>query len=551
MFKKVARYFFIIILYFVIFVMIIYLSMRLFLMIKALYFWYDKILGSFLLFAEFFIITQGVGYLSEVITVFLKYKDPEEDRPEVPKLKTNPYVDILIPSYHEPLSVIEDTIIGCYNLTYKNKKIFLLDDSKYDEKDLELKKYKDDVEELCKKYKINLFRRKWRGAKAGIINDYLAFIQGVKNEDFKFNSFEDNIEKQKQALEKPKYIVILDADQNPYPNFVEPLVAMSEQDEKLAFIQTPQYYTNFQKNKIAYSAALQQVVFFEYICVGKGIKEAIFCCGSNVLLRTDALIEIGGFDEKSVTEDSATSLYFHMKGWKTKYYNKVGVFGMGPEDLANYFKQQYRWALGSIDLFKTVVINLIKHPTKLNFIKWWEYLISTSFYFSSLVYIILWICPILYLLFGIPSFFASATVYGVVFLPYFVLSMTVFYWSLKKRHYKGSDIFKGQALLWITFPVFIKAAIYGLIGKKKKFEVTSKLGAQIYPFSKLLPQIIFGLICFFSVIWGLNRLYYERYHVFAVIANSIWTFYNFGIMMSIFYFNSPKKIKKKQQQVII
>jgi hypothetical protein len=28
-----------------------------------------------------------------------------------------------------------------------------------------------------------------------------------------------------------------------------------------------------------------------------------------------------------------------MTGWKSTYYNHVGTFGMGPEALAEYFKQ--------------------------------------------------------------------------------------------------------------------------------------------------------------------------------------------------------------------
>ena len=547
MFKRFARRFIVIMLCSVIVLMIVYLTVRLFLMITASYFWYDKFLGSILLFAEFFIIVQGIGYLTEVIRVFLKYEKPQEDRPEVPKLKTKPYVAILIPSYNEPLSVIEETLVGSYNLTYKNKRIFLLDDTRYDlsAHDKKLLKYKKDIEELCQKYNISLFRHKWHGAKAGVINDFLKFANGDKNSEFYFKSYEKNASVRKQVLSLPKYIVIFDADQNPFPDFVEPLVALSENDNKIAFVQTPQYYTNFQKNRIANAAALQQIIFYEYICVGKGIKEVIFCCGSNVLIRTEALLDIGGFDESSITEDSASSIYFHLKGWKTVYYNKVGVFGKGPEDLGNFFKQQFRWAAGSIDFLRNIVKLFFKHPTKLSLIRWWEYIMSTSFYFSGLVYLILWICPIIYLLFGIPTFFASPIIYGVVFFPYIVLSLATFYWTLKKRHYRTRDLLRGQALLLIAFPVFIKASFYGLLGIRKKFEVTRKKGVCEYPFSKLWPQLGLGLICFIAVIWGINRLFYEREHFFAILLNTIWTSLNFGIMASVFYFNVPKRIMQK------
>ncbi|NGX49834.1 MAG: Cellulose synthase catalytic subunit [UDP-forming] [Candidatus Anoxychlamydiales bacterium] len=551
MLKKFGKHFIIIMLCSVIVVMVLYLSVRLFLMITASYFWYDKVLGSLLLIAEFFIITQGMGYLNEVIRVFLKYDKPEEDRPDVPELKTKPYVAILIPSYHEPLSVIEETLVGSYNLYYKNKHIILLDDTRYDlkVKDKNILKYKQDIEELCQKYNINLFRHKWHGAKAGIINDYIKFAQNEKSNDFFFKSYEKTPYYRKRVLSKPKYIAILDADQNPFPEFLDPLVAISENNDKIAFIQTPQYYTNFEKNRIAHAAALQQIIFYEYICVGKGIEDVIFCCGSNVLIRTDALIDIGGFDESSITEDSASSIYFHMKGWKTKYYNKVGVFGKGPEDLGNYFKQQYRWAAGSIDSFRNIIKNMFLHPRKLSLIQWWEYIMSTSFYFSGLIYVILWICPVLYLLFGVPTFFASPIIYGIVFFPYLALSMATFYWTLKKRHYRTIDLLKGQALLLLTFPIFIKAAIFGFFGIRKKFEVTRKKGVSEYPFSKLIPQMLLAVIFFVAVIWGVNRLFYEKELFFAILLNTVWTLFNFFIMMSVFYFNVPKKVMEKTNLV--
>jgi cellulose synthase (UDP-forming) len=324
---------------------------------------------------------------------------------------------------------------------------------------------------------------------------------------------------------------------------------MLEQDEKMAYVQTPQYYTNFQENRIARAASLQQIIFYEYICSGKGIRDAMVCCGSNVLIRTDALIDVGGFDETTVTEDFATSLRFHLNGWKTQYYNKVGVFGMGPEDMKNYFKQQARWAMGAAELLKQVIVNFIKNPFKLSLIKWWEYFLSTSFYFSSFTYAILWICPILYLLFDVPSFFANPIVYGAILMPYFILSTVVFYWTLIKRHYEVKHLLKGQFLLWISFPVLMKASIKGLFGKKKKkkFEVTERKIGKAYPYSKLLPQLFLGLVCFISIVWGFNKIYYTRHDVVAILINIFWIFYTFTVMSYVFYFNVSKEIMKKDK----
>ena len=91
------------------------------------------------------------------------------------------------------------------------------------------------------------------------------------------------------------------------------------------------------------------------------------------MFRREALMDVGGFDESSVTEDFATSLKFHSKGWHSTYLNKVCAFGLGPEDLGGYFKQQYRWALGTVGLFRTILGTMISSPGLLSPGKWWEY----------------------------------------------------------------------------------------------------------------------------------------------------------------------------------
>ena len=264
------------------------------------------------------------------------------------KTKT-PNIAILVPSYKEPLSVIENTLVGCYNLNYKNRQIFLLDDTRYDLEKGKLYTYRKDLDTLCERLNINIFRREWRGAKAGIINDFVDYVQKKQKKGSFLKFFLD------KKLNDPKYIVVFDADQNPFPDFLDNIVKKMELNDKLAFVQTPQYYTNFMDNDVARATGYQQIVFFEYICEGKHAKEAMFACGTNIIIRLKAFIDVGGFDETSVTEDCSTSLDFHMKGWKTSFDNKVGAFGMGPEDLGAYFKQQFRWALGTLSLFRKVV----------------------------------------------------------------------------------------------------------------------------------------------------------------------------------------------------
>ena len=345
----------------------------------------------------------------------------------------------------------------------------------------------------------------------------------------------------KKKTEKEKYIIVFDADMNPFPDFVEQLVALMESNPKLAFIQTPQYYSNFENNRVARASGLQQAVFYEYICEGKSLQDAMFCCGTNVIFRRKALMEVGGFDESSVTEDFATSLKFHEKGWSSAYFNKVCAFGMGPEDLGGYFKQQFRWALGTVGLFRTILSGFFQGPGRLSIARWWEYFLSGTHYFVGWTFFILMVCPVLYLFFGVPAYFARPEIYFMFLLPYLALSMTVFMGTLFWRGYGVKDLFQGIILNAITFPVYMKASLLAMMGIRGSFGITPKGKSLALPLSGLIPQISGAVLSFAAVVWGLHRLYFEREPILALLVNCLWCFFHFLILSCVIYFNHPEE----------
>ena len=517
----------------------VYLIARTFLFLLGDYRWYEKVLGTILLLAEIFILVHSLGYSLNIFRVATHKRSSRAFDSEVADLNSYPPVAILVASYKEPLEVVRDTLTCFYNLTYPNKQLFFLDDTRYDlpGSDPEaMRAYRESVDELCRYMEVNLFRRRWRGAKAGIVNDFLDFIRGNLREGFEFTSYDG-----KEGRERPKYLIVFDADMNPFPDFVEPLVARMEQNPKLAFIQTPQYYSNFEKNRVARASGLQQAIFYEYICEGKSLEDAMFCCGTNVIFRTEALLDVGGFDESSVTEDFATSLKFHVKGWSSAYLNKVCAFGMGPEDLGGYFKQQFRWALGTVGLFRNIALRFFQAPRLLPMAKWWEYFLSGSHYFVGWVFLVMATCPALYLLFRIPSFFARPELYFLFFLPYFVLSLTVFLWTLHQRSYRLRDLLVGVLLNAVSFPVYLKASTLAMLGVRGTFGITPKGGSTSLPLRALWPQVGLALVNFAAWIWGIQRLYYERDPAAGLAMNCFWCFYHCLILSTVLFFNHPEE----------
>jgi len=479
---------------------IVYMVVRSALFLFAEYSSLEKFFAVILIAGEFFILVHASGYaLNILFSAGIKKKYPD-----ILKNKEEPAVAILVAARHEPKEVLENTFIALTNLNYKNKTVYFLDDSSEE-------RYQKEADQLAKDYNLQLFRRKIRrGAKAGIVNDCLKTL-------------------------RHKYVAIFDADQNPLRDFLNVLIPILENNEKLAFIQTPQFYSNIEKSPIARGAAFQQAVFYEYICEGKNTNGSMFCCGTNVVFRVKALLDVGGLDESTVTEDFATSIKLHTKGWKSLYYNHVYAFGMGPESLCAYFKQQFRWATGTISVFKKALWQFITRPFSLNLVQWWEYFLSSSYYLIGMAFFFVMICPIVYLLFRVPSFFARQGIYLMAFLPYIILSMSVFYFVLKGRRYKARDLFLGQLLGVITFSVYIRAAFCAIFGVKTTFGVTEKTGAKSISYIKLWPQITMLVLSVVAVTWGINRYIYEREP--AILVNSFWVFYQFLFLLSIFYFN--------------
>jgi len=488
-----------------------YLIIRGVLLERAKYSAVDGVFAVLILLAEGFILFHGIGYAIAILWSKKKAKNISAINHGIRLFDegSQPPVAIIIPARHEPKEVLAKTFITVNNIEYKNRHVYFLDDSVKEE-------YHKEAEELAQEYHLTLFRRTkpWHGAKAGIINDFL-----------------------EQMTEK--YLVIFDADSNPMPDFLGPLVPIMEANEKLGFIQTPQFYTNIDTNRVARAAVLQQAVFYEYICDGKGIVDSMFCCGTNVILRRSALQTVGGMDEKTVTEDFATSLRLHTHGFSSLYYNHVCVFGMGPEDLIGYFTQQFRWAAGTIQVFKDLVARFFTKPFSMKPGQWFQYFLSGTYYWVGFAYFILILGPLFYIFFKVPSFFIRPEVYFLSFLPYMLLSTCVFYFSLQKRNYKPRDLILGQLLGATTFYVHMKAALAALLGFKLSFGVTSKAKGGAVPYRYLWPQLVVMVATFTALVWAINRFIYE--HEPALIINGFWTIYQFLIFTSIFYFNQEEK----------
>lgn len=480
----------------------------------------DRVMGFFLLWAELFLCLHGVGYFTSVL------KAARRERMGVPWLFARPAsssVAVIIAVFNESEDVLAETISSVLAMDYPHFRVYILDDSTKAEA-------RAGVDRLVRELGITLVRRENRtGFKAGAINDMLP------------------------SLSEP-YIALLDADQRPLTTWLRDIVPLMEETPTLAFVQVPQIYVNGAGLPVARAAAYQQAVFFEYICEGKSDSNAMFCCGSNVVIRREALLSVETvvegrkhyFDETSVTEDFATTVRMHAAGWRTSYVNRRYVVGMGPETLPAYFTQQMRWAMGTLGVGLRVLGQLFRNPRMLTAGQWWEYLLSGSYYFVGFATFIFMMAPVLFVWFDVRPMRSDEYLYLIFFIPYIVFTMNLFFFGMALRSYSLKGVWLASALSFATFRTYIMAGIVALLGLKRSFGVTPKGVGGAIPLRMLWPELV--MLAANVATAGFGYYWMSRYGFeLAYAINTIWATYHTILLSTLFvHFNRRVEIPERE-----
>lgn len=375
----------------------------------------------------------------------------------------NVMVDVFIPVYGEPVDEIRQTAIAARDM-YGLHKTHILDDGN-----------SDDVRDLAKEIGVGYIRRpEHKHAKAGNINHALSVTGGG-------------------------YFVILDADFVSHPRFLYETLPFFEND-MVAFVQTPQYYSN-QNNFVSTGAGFMQHVFYSLVQAGKNRFNAAFCVGTNVVFRRSAVDAIGGLYFKSKSEDIWTSLLLHEHGYKSIYINKVLAIGKTPETIKAYSKQQLRWATGSFEIF------LKRNPLfdkKLTADQRLQYFGTTSFYFNGFAIAVLLLLPILQIFFNLTPisleipFWEWAALYSGFYLSQIFLSM----------YTMGGLKVETLMLSAASFPIYIKAFFNALLNRDEAWKATNRVDSYDSPFNYIRMQTYIFIFLALSTVVGIWKSIY-------------------------------------------
>jgi hypothetical protein len=146
-----------------------------------------------------------------------------------------------------------------------------------------------------------------------------------------------------------EFLVIFDADFCPRRDFLYELMPYMSSD--VAIVQSPQYFrTRRDQGWLERGAGAVQEFFYRAVQVSRERRGGAICVGSNAIYRRAALEANGGATLIEHSEDVHTGFDVRRLGWRVRYVPVNLATGLCPNDLAGFFRQQYRWCMGSMSL---------------------------------------------------------------------------------------------------------------------------------------------------------------------------------------------------------
>jgi cellulose synthase (UDP-forming) len=414
------------------------------------------------IFSLIFYISEVIGFVlaSCLIAVAWQYRY-RQNVVAPPGLK----IDVFIPTYNENAVMLRRTVLAAMRIRYPHE-TWLLDDGNRAE-------VKAIADELGCRY---IARTKNTHAKPGNLNNALKFATG-------------------------DFIAIMDADFVAQINFLDRTLGYFS-DAGVAFVQCPQSYYNitaFQyrsENRDRYLWH-DEGPFYDVLQPGRDYWNATSSCGTSVVYRRSAILDIGGFAPETVTEDMHTAVRLHKRGYKSVYYPEPLAFGVAPNDLAEYAKTRHRWGQGNIQGLRCEGVPFSRGLTLMQRIC---YLQLGLMYLEGWQRLILYLAPPFILMTGLypvgptPYFFWF-------FVPYLLLDYLCFEETL--RGY--GRVYLNEQLCMSRFPIYILST-FALFYDYARWRVSSKKIVGDLPIYLLSPQIAVLILNVVGLGFGISTI---------------------------------------------
>ena len=450
--------------------------------------------GLLLLFAETYAwLVLVLGYFQSLWPL---NRDPT---PLTIPSKDWPSIDIMVPTYNEPLSVVKPTIYAALGIDWPQDKlnIYLLDDGNR-------ASFREFANEAGVHY---IARTTHEHAKAGNLNHALRQASG-------------------------EFVAIFDCDHVPTRTFLQLTMGWFYKDKKLAMLQTPHHFFSpdpFERNLGRFGQTPNEgSLFYGLLQDGNDMWDATFFCGSCAVLKRSALDEVGGIAVETVTEDAHTSLRLHRLGYSSAYIRIPQAAGLATESLSAHIGQRIRWARGMVQIFR------LDNPLLGKGLKLTQrlcYANAMLHFLSGIPRLIFLTAPLAFLLFHAYIIYAPALAIVLYVLPHMVHSnLTNSKIQGKYRYSFWSEIYESVLAWYIARPTTVAL----LSPHKGTFNVTAKGGlvekAHVdWTISR--PYLVLIALNMLGLVVGIWRFSVgEPSEIPTVIMSMIWVLFNLLIL---------------------
>lgn len=418
---------------------------------------------SYPVYSLLFYICEAVGFVWQVLNLLsLLHFRPRVSLPAPPGMP----VDVYIPTYDEPVEIVRRTAIAALRMSYPHQTWILDDGNRPEMRGL--------AEELGCHY---IARADNTGAKAGNLNNAMRLTKGA-------------------------FIAVLDADFIAAPEFLDRTLGYFS-DPKLAFVQTPQEFYNFDsyqhigrdRDRDLWS---EHSLFFHAQQRGRDMNNAAMYCGSSAVLRRAALEDVGGFASTTVTEDMHTSTLLHSNGWSSAYHPETLSAGLAPLDAISFQRQRTRWAEGAMQIARQEGLlagglNLTRHQRA-------AYIHHVGNYIEGPRHIFLYIASAVTLAFYISPIRVGFVEWATFYLPFLGLGLLA-YKELSRGYAK---VIKNEIFNMARCPALVRAFPALVSGRHIDFKITPKVRGKRAPF--LFPWVMLVIN-----IGALTKSLYDQY----------------------------------------
>jgi cellulose synthase (UDP-forming) len=455
----------------------------------------EAVLGYLLLSAELYgLVIMLLGYFQNS----WPYKRESVPLPSDENLW--PHVDIFVPTYNEPLSIVKITIIAAKLIDWPEDKlhIYLLDDGNRPE-------FKKFASELGVNY---IARKDNRHAKAGNLNNAL-----------------------KES--KSEFVAIFDCDHIPCRSFLQMTMGLFFKDNKLAIVQTPHYFFSpdpIERNlKVHREVPNEGELFYGIVQEGNDLWNASFFCGSCAVLKREPLEEVGGVAVETVTEDAHTALKISRLGYNLSYLAIPLAAGLATDSLFAHVNQRIRWARGMAQIFR------IDNPFFGKGLKFGQricYSTAMVGFFYGVPRVLFLLAPLAYLLAGLQIYQAFALTVFSFAIPHVVMSQIAGHKvQAQFRHSFWGEIYDTLLSPYVLLPVLV-ALINPKLGS---FNVTKKGGQtsanDYFDLRIATPIIILLGLNIFGLFYGtIHKIVLENGDVYTSLLNLVWVVFNIIIL---------------------